>query len=152
MLALTSPTSGGRLVGIVRLRTMAMEVFFLCLVFSFIFGCASGDSLNYSSNTPQLFLFLSQITHLAWCPHYITSGLTHRKHCSIVGHCHRNVFGEQLPSNGRILWLHYSDLHASCLSVLQYVNRKLGLYCIVFIIKLRDTITMDIEHVTIISY
>jgi hypothetical protein len=29
-------------------------------------------------------------------------------------HCHGNLFTEPLPSNGRILWLHYSGLHASC--------------------------------------
>jgi hypothetical protein len=28
--------------------------------------------------------------------------------------CRRHLFIESLPSNGRVLWLHYSGLQASC--------------------------------------
>jgi hypothetical protein len=40
-LALTSPTSSGRFVGIVRSRTKAMEFMFVCLLFRDIFQCSS---------------------------------------------------------------------------------------------------------------
>jgi hypothetical protein len=33
---------------------------------------------------------------------------------SIVGHNNGNMFTEPLPSNVRLLWLHYSGLQESC--------------------------------------
>jgi hypothetical protein len=34
--------------------------------------------------------------------------------CCLLIRCHGNVFAETLPSNERLLWLHYSSFQASC--------------------------------------
>jgi hypothetical protein len=56
---------------------------------------------------------------MACNPHCISPGQPPQKtpslnNTSIVGHCRGNVFAEQLPSNGRLIWLHSSGLQPSC--------------------------------------
>jgi hypothetical protein len=57
----------------------------------------------------------------AWFPRYTTSEGTQQKHCFqqflycvLRIRCRVILFTEPLPSNGRLLWLHYSCLQASC--------------------------------------
>jgi hypothetical protein len=47
----------------------------------------------------------------------------------IVGHCRGNVFTEPLSSNVRLLWLHYSDLQASCHIMLDTVHCLEYVWC-----------------------
>jgi hypothetical protein len=56
---------------------------------------------------------------LACNPRYIALGWTQQKtqplyNSSIVERCRGNVFTEQLPSNGCLLWLHYCGFQESC--------------------------------------
>jgi hypothetical protein len=42
--------------------------------------------------------------------------------CCLLIHCPGNLFTESLPSNKRLLWLHYSDFQASYHNILNYTE------------------------------
>jgi hypothetical protein len=41
--------------------------------------------------------------------------------CCLSTHCHGNLFTKSLPSNERLLWLHYSGFQASCHNIINNV-------------------------------
>jgi hypothetical protein len=72
-------------------------------------SCGNGPYVTSSLTGRWVYLFPA-----ACDPRYISSGRPQRKtppslnNNSIVGRCRGNMFTEQLPSNWRFLWLHYS--------------------------------------------
>jgi hypothetical protein len=71
--------------------------------------------LSHSATISRDSILISQLPeiHIIWCQDKPTEN-TASNSSSIVGHCRRNMFAKQLPSNGRLFWLRYSGFQASC--------------------------------------